>query len=161
MPILGMVLSATVGNQSLGAIGFLATVRVKHPSMPVLVIFASEDRDAANRASLLGARLAWTPITREALMAFGCACVMGGGQVRERLTEALAVLMQRHRLSPSLAANVALVLRGRTPEDICEERNVSMSTYRSQVRELLDRTGADDMRALTARLLRWIDEHDL
>jgi DNA-binding CsgD family transcriptional regulator len=55
-------------------------------------------------------------------------------------------------LSPAEAAVAAPLVAGHSAEEVAAERGVSIGTVRSQIRAVLDKTGAGSLRQLSAML---------
>lgn len=69
---------------------------------------------------------------------------------------AVALAHQAYRLSPSEAALLLALMRGRTPQNFADARGSRISTVRTQMSALLAKTGTQRQQDLVALVARWM-----
>lgn len=72
-----------------------------------------------------------------------CVIVISDGQMREDRLQLW--LRQHYGITPAEASVALALLAGRSPEEIGETRQVSVATVRSQIRQLLEKTGTNSV----------------
>lgn len=130
----------------------LAAYRLKHRHAPALVYSGGYDRDVVNESARFNARFLYKPFGPAEIAPFiEDLIVRGTGDRLRALTEGA-----RHRweLSGREAQILYAKLRGDSREDFIQAQTISVNTYKTHVRNILDKTGYENLASLAIDLLQ-------
>jgi DNA-binding NarL/FixJ family response regulator len=128
----------------------LAHAREHGCMAPALVLTVSHDPDTINRAFDYGARFLVKPGEWSHVDAFVRGAISGA----ERLNEVAAVWIESYHLSASEAAILVATARGATREEVIDERDIAVATFKRHVANLLAKTKDPSLLHAAVRLLR-------
>lgn len=145
----GLIVDIFLGDGS--GLDVLASARRLHATTPAVVLSGTLDRAHVNRAATLNARFVCKPCGTSELAPFV-------SDVIERTTGDrvyAATERARHRwgLSPREADIVDATLRGRARDDYLRESGISINTYKTHVRKLLEKADYENLASLAIDLL--------
>jgi DNA-binding NarL/FixJ family response regulator len=146
----GFVIDVCLGDGS--GLDVLALARRTFAQTPAIVLTGTLDRTTVNRAALLNARFVCKPCGIQELAPFV-------GDVLTRLTGDrifAAAERARHRwnLSPRETEIIDATLRGRPRDEYVESSGMSVNTYKTHVRKLLEKADYENLSSLAIDLLQ-------
>ena len=131
----GFVIDVKLGDGS--GLDVLATARRSYAHTPAVVLSGELDRAAVNRAAILDARFVCKPCGTEELAPFLSDVLTR--TTGDRIYAARERARHRWGLSPRETEIVEVVLRGRAREEYVEQAGMSVNTFKTHVRNLLDK----------------------
>jgi two-component system, NarL family, response regulator DevR len=146
----GFIIDVCLGDGS--GLDVLAHARRTYVQTPAIVLTGTLDRTTVNRAALLNARFVCKPCGIQELAPFV-------GDVLTRLTGDrifAAAERARHRwnLSPRETEIIDATLRGRPRDEYVESTGMSVNTYKTHVRKLLEKADYENLSSLAIDLLQ-------
>lgn len=147
LPSLGGLL-VDVGLQDGSGLDVLERVRRRFGDLPAIVFSGSLDRDAVNRTTRMNARFLVKPFGIDELMPF----VQEVG--RASTHDATQAAMTRWCLTSREQEILGSKLRGFSRGDYLATHNMSPNTYKTHVRNLLEKAGYHSLSELALDLLR-------
>ncbi|MBX3205439.1 MAG: response regulator transcription factor [Labilithrix sp.] len=129
----------------------LATARRSYADTPAVVLSGNLDREAVNRAAMLDARFVCKPCGTEELAPFLSDVLTR--TTGDRIYAATERARHRWGLSPRETEIVAATLRGRARDEYVEETGMSVNTFKTHVRKLLDKADYANLSSLAIDLL--------
>mgnify|MGYP001142744516 CR=1 FL=1 len=145
----GFVIDVGLGDGS--GLDVLAHARRTHKATPAVVLSGQLDREVVNRAATLDARFVCKPCGTSELAPF-VADVLAR-TTGDRVYAAKERARHRWSLSPREAEILEFALRGRAREEYLDMAGISVNTYKTHVRKLLDKTDYDNLSSLAIDLL--------
>lgn len=127
----------------------LATARHLGCDAPALVVTASTDREAINRACALDAQYLVKPFDGTELLAF-----VTGRDTRRPHARMLMDWTTRYRLTRAEWRVLQAAVTGATHDQIAAEYDIALGTLKVHVKNLLRKTGDRSLVGAAARLLR-------
>lgn len=146
----GFVIDVRLGDGS--GLDVLAAARRTHAKTPAVVLTASIERELVNRAAELDARYVCKPFGRSELAPFLSDVLRRASD--DRLYAAAEFARNRWSLSPRQVEIVDATLRRCTRDEYVESTGMSLNTYKTHVRKLLDKTDYESLQSLALDLLR-------
>ena len=117
---------------------------------PALVLTATHDPEAINRAYDLDARFLVKPGEWAHIDTF----VRRALAAEERIEDVAVLWMRAYGLSPTETAILVATAKGTSREDVVGERDIAVATFKRHVVNLLAKTGDASLMHAAARLLR-------
>jgi DNA-binding NarL/FixJ family response regulator len=145
----GFVIDVGLGDGS--GLDVLASARHTHKKTPAVILSGQLDRDAVNRAAILDARFVCKPCGTSELAPFVSDVL--ARTTGDRVYAATERARHRWRLSPREAEILEFALRGRPREEYVDLMGISVNTYKTHVRKLLDKADYDNLSSLAIDLL--------
>jgi DNA-binding NarL/FixJ family response regulator len=145
----GFVIDVRLGDGS--GLDVLATARRVYAETPAVVLSGNLDREAVNRAAVLNARFVCKPCGTEELAPFL-------SEVLARTTgDRIYATAERARhlwgLSPREVEIVEAMLRGRSRNEYIAATGMSVNTFKTHTRNLLEKTDHENLSRLAIDLL--------
>lgn len=128
----------------------LEQIRATQPLTPVLVQSAMPDQALPGRAFLLDAHFVYKPCGEQELRAFIERVRGRARRHRERYVAVLARIVTKQDLTEAERDVLTQALDGRSYQEIAKCRATSVNTVKTQVRSLLQKTGARSLPHLTS-----------
>lgn len=146
----GFIIDVRLGDGS--GLDVLAHARRTFGQTPAIVLTGTLDRTTVNRAALLNARFICKPCGVRELAPFI-------GDVLTRLTgDRIHAVAERARhrwnLSPRETEIIDATLRGRARDEYIESTGMSVNTYKTHVRKLLEKADYENLASLAIDLLQ-------
>ncbi len=132
----------------------VAVARRTMPLVPVLVLTGRNDRTVINRAHQLRAEFVCKPATDADLYGFVRRAVAFERVPDERMAWLIEELSQHCELTAKETEVVAAAVANTPRHVLLEQFGVTDNTLKTQVRQVLRKTGFDSLDALTKALLR-------
>ncbi|HVH47726.1 MAG TPA: hypothetical protein VM925_35565, partial [Labilithrix sp.] len=129
----------------------LATARRAYADTPAVVLSGSLDRESVNRAAALGARFICKPCGTEELAPFLSDVLTR--TTGDRIYAATERARHRWMLSPREAEIVEATLRGRARDEYLAATQMSVNTFKTHVRKLLEKADYENLSSLAIDLL--------
>jgi DNA-binding NarL/FixJ family response regulator len=145
----GFVIDVRLGDGS--GLDVLATARRTYAHTPAVVLSGSLDRAAVNRAAVLNARFVCKPCGTEELAPFLSDVLTRA--TGDRIYAATEWARHRWGLSPREAEIVEATLRGRGRDEYVETAGMSVNTFKTHVRKLLEKADYENLSSLAIDLL--------
>jgi DNA-binding NarL/FixJ family response regulator len=145
----GFVIDVRLGDGS--GLDVLATARRTHARTPAVVLSGNVDRDVVNRAAVLNARFVCKPCGTSELAPFVSDVLVQ--TTGDRLFAATERARHRWGLSPRETAIVEATLRGRSRDEYIRSSGISVNTFKTHVRRLLEKTDYENLASLAIDLL--------
>jgi DNA-binding NarL/FixJ family response regulator len=145
----GFVIDVRLGDGS--GLDVLASARRFHAHTPAVVLSGSLDREMVNRAAVLNARFVCKPCGTEELAPF-LSDVLARA-TGDRVYAATERARHRWGLSPREAEIVEATLRGRGRDEYVETSGMSINTFKTHVRKLLEKADYENLSSLAIDLL--------
>lgn len=148
------VVGAIIGCYNQSSIRAMISLRAQYPRMPMLVAAShSCSSDWCRQIALSRARFVPFPLDKDNIEALGVDCLLSENTFAAMVGEEVTSIARSAGLSSSMSSVLRLLASGMDAEEVCVARRVSMSTYRSQVRGILERTGSPSIRSLVNSIL--------
>lgn len=145
----GLVIDIHLGDGS--GLDVLASARQIHAQTPALVLSGTLDRESVNRAAMLNARFICKPCGTSELAPFVSDVL--ARTTRDRVYVATERARHRWALSPREAEIVNATLRGRPRDEYVASSGMSINTYKTHVRKLLEKADYENLATLAVDLL--------
>jgi DNA-binding NarL/FixJ family response regulator len=145
----GFVIDVCLGDGS--GLDVLANARRLHAQTPAVVLSGAPDRDSVNRAATLNARFVCKPCGRSELAPFVSDVL--ARTTGDRIYAASERARHRWGLTQREAEIVDATLRARTRDDYLQATGMSINTYKTHVRRVLDKTDYENLASLAIDLL--------
>ena len=129
----------------------LATARRVYTDTPAVVLSGNLDRNTINRAAALNARFLCKPCGTEELAPFLSDVL--ARSTGDRIFAATERARHRWGLSPREAEIVEATLRGRARDEYVEATGMSVNTFKTHVRKLLEKADYQNLASLAIDLL--------
>jgi DNA-binding NarL/FixJ family response regulator len=148
----GLIVDVTLPDGS--GLDWISEVRETSPSVPVLVLTAHCTQPFVNRAFALHASYLCKPCAPNDLIAFVRTSLASRRTERKAMNDLVDRLSRRHQLTLREADIVSAATQGIAPKEFAASRSISMNTYKSQVRSVLRKIGANSIGEVRDLLLR-------
>ncbi len=145
----GFVIDVRLGDGS--GLDVLARARRSHAKTPAVVLSGNLDREVVNRAAVLDARFVCKPCGLEELAPFLSDVLLR--TTGDRIYAATERARHRWGLSPREVEIVEAVLRGRSRDEYLEESGITSNTFKTHVRNLLEKADYENLSSLAIDLL--------
>lgn len=132
-------------------IDVLATARRTWADTPAIILTGTMDRDTINRAASLNARFVCKPCGSAELAPFVSDVLTR--TTGDRFYAATELARHRYQLSPREAEILDATLRGKPRDEYIEASGISVNTYKSHVRKILDKSDYENLASLAIDLL--------
>lgn len=145
----GFVIDVRLGDGS--GLDVLATARRMYAHTPAVVLSGNLDRDAVNRAATLNARFVCKPCGTSELAPFLSDVLTR--TTGDRVYAATERARHRWGLSPREVEIIDATLRGRPRDELMRTSGMSVNTFKTHVRKLLDKADYENLSSLAIDLL--------
>ena len=147
-------LIADIGLPDGSGLEVVKVARDRYPLLPVLVLTARIEPQLINRAHALRAEYLCKPAGDEELGGFLRRCIAFERVPDDRVSRMADELSVRCELTPRETDLVAAAVANLSRTDMLEEFDITENTLKSQVRQVLRKTGHESLDALARSLLR-------
>jgi DNA-binding NarL/FixJ family response regulator len=150
VPFDGFVIDVNLPDGS--GLEVLARVRELRGDTPAVVFSGSLDRRVINHASTLGARFVCKPCGEEELVPF----LFDVRRLRamDRTGAATERARERWALSPRETEILGVALRGESRDEYVRKSGITLNTFKTHVRRLLEKSDYRNLASLSVDLLR-------
>lgn len=131
----------------------LGYARAHGCTSPALVLTASHDPATINRAFDARARFLVKPGDWSHIEGF----VRAALSAEERIAEVAEAWAAAYALSPSECAILVATASGSTRDEVADDQDIAMATFKKHVNGILTKTGEPSLMHAAARLLREVD----
>lgn len=145
----GFVIDVWLGDGS--GLDVLKSARRTHKTTPAIILSGRLERDVVNRAATLDARFVCKPCGTSELAPFVSDVL--ARTTGDRVYAATERARHLWRLSPREAEILEFALRGRPREEYVDMAGISVNTYKTHVRKLLDKADYSNLSSLAIDLL--------
>lgn len=124
----------------------------QNDEIAALMLTGSTDPEHINTAQRLGAEYVCKPVLIDNIRSFVQRRVSRATGTVGAVDRVVGRFAERHRLTPAEQRIMLAAIQSTAREHICRVVGTSVNTIKTQIRRILDRTGADSLEELTVQL---------